>query len=810
MIKAKDFQQATVEKVIEAFRTTNIYLVADEVGLGKTIVAKEIIRRMYHEHKSRKKPFHVIYICSNLVLADQNVRKLGPNPKEHSNEGIGRLLLLAKKWQTNDSHKKNKKTYMVSTLTPSTSFQMKNSKGIAEERAVLYRVLKDKAFQGITRSKERDRSLKKMLQGGCSDDKWRWWTGPFQGQFKLQPELAAAFRTRISENGLLNRLYKYLDKQGNDTEKELIRELRDALTNICAENYLQADLFVLDEFQRFRDLIDRGKDRTQAAILAEKVFRSGKKILLLSATPFKPYSTYLDSAIDDDHYKNFNLVLDFLLQRNRETLSSIKEYRKKYFMELTGWSESKNASNTAKDLMEIKRSLETGYGRCMSRTERSIVEERDMIQNGKGAQEIRASMGDVQHFMALDGIYRKLEGKINGNDSALLEFSATSPWALSYLKGYKIRDGVNARINELIGDGANSAATLSYEKVNKYDRIFYEYTNHGRMNLLLNECLYNGGSDLLWIPPSLPYYLPDGPYEGMTGYSKTLLFSSWVMAPKAISTLLSYEAERLSIGSEDDKRTSSYGPKAYFEKDRQRSPKPQLIFTTQEGKDHFTNACLLYPSKYLAEILEDHNIIKDGVEKSPAIKKRIVQSITKDHQELLAQAKGRGGRQQYWYWYVLFYLAHIRGEGERNDYWLDDESFYTAEEDNEDATKKVLEGKRKFIEELAAQVKAREKSVNVANGVPVNLGEIIADMALGSPAVCAYRMLKNLFPRAADDVIVSSSTKIAGGFFTLFNKPEAIAIIRRTIPGNLPYWHKSYCMVLPVISRRSSMNMERC
>lgn len=51
---------------------------------------------------------------------------------------------------------------------------------------------------------------------------------------------------------------------------------------------------------------------------------------------------------------------------------------------------------------------------------------------------------------------------------------------------------------------------------------------------------------MLWIAPSLPYYGLAGPFGTDAGarLTKRLVFSSWQVAPKAISLVLSYAAER--------------------------------------------------------------------------------------------------------------------------------------------------------------------------------------------------------------------------------------------------------------------------
>ena len=49
------------------------FLVADEVGLGKTVVAQEVIRGLM---RGRRRPLVVFYFASDLSIAHQNRRKL--------------------------------------------------------------------------------------------------------------------------------------------------------------------------------------------------------------------------------------------------------------------------------------------------------------------------------------------------------------------------------------------------------------------------------------------------------------------------------------------------------------------------------------------------------------------------------------------------------------------------------------------------------------------------------------------------------------------------------------------------------------
>src|SRR5262249_22124625 len=64
---------------------------------------------------------------------------------------------------------------------------------------------------------------------------------------------------------------------------QLIARLRRALARSCLAVF-EPNLIILDEFQKFRNLLQTGDEKDEAAQLAQQLFESaGSKILLLSA-----------------------------------------------------------------------------------------------------------------------------------------------------------------------------------------------------------------------------------------------------------------------------------------------------------------------------------------------------------------------------------------------------------------------------------------------------------------------------------------------------------------------------------------------
>jgi hypothetical protein len=100
----------------------------------------------------------------------------------------------------------------------------------------------------------------------------------------------------------------------------MINALRRIFAQISLDK-LEPDLVVMDEFQRFRDLITPSDD--EQGMLARQFLQGTKtKVLLLSATPYKPYSTLEEISADEnaEHYKEFMEVMRFLFYDDTERL----------------------------------------------------------------------------------------------------------------------------------------------------------------------------------------------------------------------------------------------------------------------------------------------------------------------------------------------------------------------------------------------------------------------------------------------------------------------------------------------------------
>lgn len=817
----KPFQAASVSYVLDQLYTKNRnkVLIADEVGLGKTIIAKGVIAKATELHKKEGQPFHVVYICSNQVLAYQNIKKL--NPFGQSENPLSRLIFLAYNPQINAEV-----PLRLSSLTPNTSFQLTRSVGYKEERAIIFKLLFNYAefnnYEGIWRN-----LMKGNRQVGV--DSWKNLINHYirKGDQLLRPELAKNYRERLKEvpfkkdihrdmyaylerddynsfYNALTALIRKLDKDSGcdalDFSYEVIKVLRKELTQECV-SYLNADLFILDEFQRFKTLLD-GEDQTEASEIAKAVLHNDEsKVLLLSATPFKPFTTHLDQLNGENHHEDFKKIIEYLGGSSGKQLWKGFKQDQEAFFEILRHPE---IALTNQPLAEQKRSnLENSFKKFLSRNERiSVASDYNNMTTNDPLDKTDVAHDDIKNFIALDKLVQMLQNHKQGkrsNFGSTLEFSKSAPYPLSFLHGYKLKQYLdehreNPEIKNHLED--NKEAWLDYEKINNYKPVGFHknkpnYPN-GKFRVLANECFKDNGEFLLWVPPSKPKYKLFGKYKDTTDFSKILLFSGWAMAPRAIATLLSYEVERRTIGSEIlSENQEKSNQRQYFTSPRRPSPRLVYAVKSTETSTNYNMWMfnLTYSSRTLFGINELRNI-ESAVQSYVEIKRNQKERIKEIFDKLNIQQKFEDksqGIDESWYWIIAPLLDAISYK----NYWND---FLGSI--NEIDNGKGFKSHSSFLE---GKINSIINNIEKLGRMPKDLYSVLADITLSSPANSAtlalYNNYKNECDQQSENELLIHANKCADAFVTLFNKPESISAVRLSIQVGKSYWEKvlKYC-----------------
>ena len=142
-----------------------------------------------------------------------------------------------------------------------------------------------------------------------------------------------------------------------------------------------------------------------------------------------------------------------------------------------------------------------------------------------------------------------------------------------------------------------------------------------------------------------------------------------------------------------------------------------------------------------------------------------------------------------WYWAAPLLLDKLNGEFHLLvDGWLRSDRLRETTFWNVEDAKEI--GKGVHFQRL---VRAFDAPKEIGLGpIPDDLPHVLAEIALGSPALAAFRSFQRLYKADRADACVLS-VSVANEFVNLFNKPEAVAAVRLAVEGRLPYWQKALC-----------------
>lgn len=792
LLRLRDFQRDTVEYVFQRMyldRPAALrFLVADEVGLGKTFVARGLIAKIVDHLWERVDRIDIVYICSNSSIARQNISRL--NITDSEDIALPRRITLL----PTVVHNLERNKLNLISLTPQTSLDLRSSLGLAEERALLYGLLPPDW-------KSSETAAMNALQGFVERERFRLRVKGFDYR-AVDQNLALKYTERLAGNQELAVKFQRLcdlfaasrnsmPDEDRDLQREVIGALRMELARSCLEA-LQPDLIILDEFQRFKNLLD-GSD--PAAVLASDLFRfKGARVLLMSATPYKMFTT-ADEANGDDHYRDFLQTIQFLYDdesASQKFKLLLAEYRDE-LLRLPG--------NDTRALHERKTAIQEALRQVMVRTERlAVTHDRNGMLTEVAPKSLELRPTDLQAYVGLARVAKVLD------HHDVVEYWKSAPYALNFMEEYelkrefKLHADRNGSDNELAETIASfPALTLSWDDIERYAEVDPANT---RLRALLADTIEAGMWKLLWLPPSLPYYELDRPFGEAADLTKRLVFSSWQVVPKVVASLLSYEAERRMFSRvvESEERPNS--------KEARDKRRPLLRFTRSDGRltgmPLFT---LLYPAVTLAESGDPLAYLRKSDEGRRFTSGEILDRITAAVSELLEalpEAEETGPPDERWYWAAPILLdLHFHSEPTRK--WLGQahlSGMWSGELDKTETSAAAedepaddgSEGWRDHVTEAQKLVTGR-----IALGPrPDDLSRILALVALGSPGTVALRALSRVSggAKAFDRLALRNEAATIGwAFRTLFNLPEVTAMIR-AMNAEEPYWLRTleYCV----------------
>ncbi len=785
----KGFQRRTALWAFERMFTDQDpairFLIADEVGLGKTHVAKGVVAQVIdHLGRTGDKRHDIVYVCSNAAIARQNLRKLAPKGIKPRLVPVDRLTMLPLV-ELQDEHD-GKPGINLLAITPGTSLRFGRSTGTFNERALAYTLLR--SVWGAEVMNERARSIFWFgLRKGSPayrDSRLRGWERWYRPRVRVSPDEFAGRLARIdserrqrdkpSVRELLDEIVEGLAHGWNSDlwrlRRRLLAEVRRVMA-IVGIDALRPDLVVLDEFQRFKDLL-RPDPGNLAAELAQALFDyrdpdtdEPTRTLLLSATPYRMYTTADDTGAD--HYKDFLSTCEFLYQdaARVEGLQGRFADLRKVLTATAALDDDAPLADAARICVEIGRELR----QVMARTERlGATPDRDGMLQEPGVP-VSVASSDLYSYVRIADLARV----VKHHDPT--EYWKSAPYLINFMERYKLKLAIAMAAKEgRLPDGERldpGPGLLSWTEVERYRQVDPQ---SGRLRWLIDDLERHRAFELLWMPPSIRYYDTGSVYETPEAlrFTKRLIFSGWQVVPKVVSSMVTFEAERRAYANRDHTYSTEYrrrgGQRLTFRTAERTAVEARAGEAPGDRRAaSMTTFLMVWPSLGLAR-LGDPLRMESTQRDRPALINAISKGLEAALEPMTRSAPTEGTVDRRWYWAAPLLLDHERHPAVVARL-LAKGSAGLWEGDKPDMNF------RAHLAEARAMV---EYGPTALGRFPEDLYEVLAELALGGPAQCALRAISAVVGLPDDhETVLTSAARISDAFRGFFNSPEITGIV---------------------------------
>lgn len=380
---------------------------------------------------------------------------------------------------------------------------------------------------------------------------------------------------------------KYLEglKQFNNNEKESFKKIFSKFRRIMNDMNILAydpDIIVLDEFQRFRELLDKHEGNKGYKMLdminmlnkqREKTERPKIKLLLLSATPYKinkallakqaNESSSIEDSLDmcemgetDDNNKATPTNNSHSSLANKDDISNSDDGEEVEYGEDNPFGDFDSLRKFINELngrdIEYGKDAEEIYQGVLCRTERRdfyTEEDQEKVVVEKSYHDINTALLEAErdNIMHTAESLKRLkenwpEKNTDGFMKAFNSYNEEAPefylFASRYksITGFKASETVNPEQNCFVKNLNKKAGNLKIKIKDDYLEIDPSVIQgHLRTRLLIENALPDGMEKRLWLPPSV---------DNEEGLGKTLVFAHYVLSTRAIAVVVSAVAEQ--------------------------------------------------------------------------------------------------------------------------------------------------------------------------------------------------------------------------------------------------------------------------
>lgn len=563
------FQKNSIDDIIRMFKKRNKVLLADEVGLGKTLIAAGVMEELFL--KNDRSCGNVIYVAPSTLLINENIDKFKNKSETKkfnilSDEKINRPIKTIGQLAENKKDLCDEKINMFAS-SQGVLFATKSQEGDTPERTILVCIIKAvidlrkdlksrcENVDAICNSLE---IINKIIFDLGISLQCKYDSISNTSQYKTIKEYVINSDIAVDiinsannliinesisrrENPLLEKVIEPETKIDNKTLSffELIgmasvnkditwlysafrghNEYQDSIyddkrialinlirliVNITLIKHLNVRLIILDEFHKYFR-------KTEQNVLDLILHETECKLLMLSATP---YRISIEAMLDDTDegskeeqpaFDNFKELLRYLFDEDSE----YGDLLNKYISAIKDLSDSKEVNEEKwKMIIEAKEVLENKLKEVISRNERSECYKTETIIETKKYLD-----SETKYFVSELNTYKRINELLPGRKEKIpLGYVKEMPYPLQYADDYKV-------IKSIPKDVLKDRSLLFSE-----DR---PVSDHFLLDVLLNRIKENKLNECLWIPPSC---------KKEDDISKILVFALYRASTKAIKDI---------------------------------------------------------------------------------------------------------------------------------------------------------------------------------------------------------------------------------------------------------------------------------
>jgi hypothetical protein len=259
------------------------------------------------------------------------------------------------------------------------------------------------------------------------------------------------------------------------------------------------------------------------------------------------------------------------------------------------------------------------------------------------------------------------------------------------------------------------------------------------------------------------------------------------MVPTAISTLVSFDAERQMV--------RAGGRRRYENTPEARQNRARLLdFSYSSGRlTGMPVLGILYPSVVLAREGDPLQLCmqtKGGVVSPEAAistvtrrMRALLDSLVRDIERAGSEIPAEGRADETWYWAAPLWLDWLDDPSHIGEFFARNRRLVNAFTDRDPNA-----GGDRFKQHLERAKEVARTEYPALGPMPKDLPEVLARMALSAPGPTALRALARITSRGVPDLVLRlGACKIAWAIRSLFNTPEVIEMVRALYPGDR-YW----------------------